>query len=959
MTEPLQGAGKIEGSMDESLLKRRLAEQKAGVVDALEIEKLSAEQMRQALQELRIHQVELEMQNEELRRIRKDLEASRARYSSLYNSAPVGCFTLSAKGLIVEANHTAATLLGTNLSAMLEWPFSSFIHEEDHDTYYTHRKLFLETGQPQSCELRMLSIGRERFWARLELVLTADDDHGPVCRIVMSDISANKRAELERQANEARVRHLNDVLLAMGKVRSILNREKDPLQLLRGVCDSLVQTRGYVMVWVGRTEEGSKRVVPVAHSGGVAKFLQHATITRDDGPTGQGPAGEAIRERRPAVFADLANDSRCAAWKDKAVAKGVASIAAVPMIYRERLLGVLSVKADSPHAFDAEEVSLLEGLAADIAHGLQSLEDELARRKVENELSAQKSILEKIFENAPYILMLVDIEGRVLKINRTGLAFSGRHEDMIPGLRPGEVINCINSFVGSGCMRNPQCASCQVRSSVMHTFETGESAYNIESRYTVRSGAADIAVDVLVSTTIVKDSGSNAVLVSITDITERKRTAVALRENEERLRLLIEHAPIELAMFDRDMRYLSCSRKWLEDFRLGHRDLTGLSHYEVFPDLPEKRKQVHRRALAGEVLKADEDLFEMGDGSVKWIRWEVRPWRDAAGDVGGIVIFSEDITELRRARYLLGVERDLALKLAATGDLAEAMQHLLSACLEFEELDSGGVYLFDRETGGLKLVSYRGFSDSFAKKMSFLEPLAPHANSVMQQVEPYYWSKPISFRGVDELIAKEGLTAMGCLPVRYEGRVVAQLYLCSHVLPEIPPRLRVALEHIFSHIGGVVERVGLAETIRRQREELKDANGALKLLLKQREMDRDELEESFVANVKNLVLPYLEKLKKTRLDGDQKRYLGLVETYLLEISSPFAKRISAPLLGLTPMEIRVADLIRQGLSSKEIADLLRISEYGVIFHRQNIRGKLRLTGKKLNLQIFLNTLTKL
>ncbi|MDR3555489.1 MAG: PAS domain S-box protein [Syntrophobacteraceae bacterium] len=959
MTEPLQDPGKIHGSMDESLLMRRLAEQKAEIVDALEIVKLSAEEMRQQFHQLRIHQVELERQNEELRRLREDLETSRARYSSLYNSAPVGCFTISAKGLIVEANHTAATLLGTNLSAMLKWPFASFIHEEDHDAYYSHRRLLLETAQPQACELRMLRVGREKFWARLELVRTADDDHASVCRIVMSDISVHKRGELERQVNEARVQHLNDVLLAMGKVRSVLNREKDPLKLLRGVCDSLVQTRGYVMVWVGRTEEGSKRIVPVAHSGGGAKFLQHATITWDDGPTGQGPAGKAIRERCPAVFADLANDSRYAAWKDMAVANGVASIAAVPLIHRERLFGILSVKADRPQAFDAEEVALLEGLAADIAHGLQSLEDELARRKVENELSAQKDILEKIFENAPYILMLVDIDGRILKINRTCLAFSGRTEDMIPGHRPGEVINCINSFVGSGCMRNPQCASCQVRSSVMHTFETGESTYNIESHYTVRRGGEDIAVDVLISTTIVKDSGSNTVLVSITDITERKKTAVALRENEERLRLLIEHAPIELAMFDSAMRYLSCSCKWLEDFGLGNRDLTGLCFYEVCPCLPERWKQVHRRALAGEVLKADEDLLEMGDGSVKWIRWEVRPWRDAAGDVGGIVIFSEDITELRRARHLLGVERDLALKLAATGNLAEAMEHLLSACLEFEELDSGGVYLFDQETGGLKLVCYRGFNDSFAKKMSFLEPLAPQANSVMQQVEPYYWSKPISFWGFDELIAKEGLTAMGCLPVRYQGGVVAQLYLCSHALPEIPPRLRVALEHIFSHIGGVVERVGLAETIRSQREDLKDANGALKLLLKQREMDRDELEEAFVANVKNLVLPYLGKLKKTRLDSDQKSYLALLETYLLEISSPFAKRISAPLLGLTPMEIRVADLIRQGLSSKEIADLLRISEFGVIFHRQNIRGKLRLTGKKLNLQIFLNTLTKL
>jgi signal transduction histidine kinase len=78
---------------------------------------------------------------------------------------------------------------------------------------------------------------------------------------------------------------------------------------------------------------------------------------------------------------------------------------------------------------------------------------------------------------------------------------------------------------------------------------------------------------------------------------------------------------------------------------LGERDLRGLSHYEVFPEIPERWRDLHRRALAGEVLRADEDPFERADGRVQWLRWEIRPWYEGAGEVAGIVAFSEDTTE--------------------------------------------------------------------------------------------------------------------------------------------------------------------------------------------------------------------------------------------------------------------------------------------------------------------------
>jgi len=122
-----------------------------------------------------------------------------------------------------------------------------------------------------------------------------------------------------------------------------------------------------------------------------------------------------------------------------------------------------------------------------------------------------------------------------------------------------------------------------------------------------------------------------------------------LTESEERLRLFVEHAPAALSMYDREMRFLVASRRWINDFNLDDNSFLGRSHYEVFPEIPERWKVLHRRCLAGEVLSADEDRFDRADGSVQWLKWEIRPWKDAAGNIGGIVIFSEDITARKQA----------------------------------------------------------------------------------------------------------------------------------------------------------------------------------------------------------------------------------------------------------------------------------------------------------------------
>ena len=157
--------------------------------------------IRQTLHDLRVHQTELEMQNEELRRAQGELEAARERYFDLYDLAPVGYVTLSESGLILEGNLTAATLLGVARGVLVKRAFAQFIHSEDQELYYRHRQQLLATAVPAAagktteCELRLRRRDGTAFWARLDATVAPAADGTRVSRITLHDISGRKQAE--------------------------------------------------------------------------------------------------------------------------------------------------------------------------------------------------------------------------------------------------------------------------------------------------------------------------------------------------------------------------------------------------------------------------------------------------------------------------------------------------------------------------------------------------------------------------------------------------------------------------------------------------------------------------------------------------------------------------------------------------------------------------------------------
>jgi PAS domain S-box-containing protein len=117
------------------------------------------------------------------------------------------------------------------------------------------------------------------------------------------------------------------------------------------------------------------------------------------------------------------------------------------------------------------------------------------------------------------------------------------------------------------------------------------------------------------------------------------------------MKVFVNEAPAAIAMFDNDMRYIAASKRWYSDYNLAGESIIGASHYDIFPEIPERWLQIHQRCLSGATERAEEDLFERADGTKQWIRWEIKPWMsdESPPRIGGIVMFSEDITSLKLA----------------------------------------------------------------------------------------------------------------------------------------------------------------------------------------------------------------------------------------------------------------------------------------------------------------------
>jgi PAS domain S-box-containing protein len=200
---------KAKKAVDKTELRKR-AEKEFEIKDSNTIgaSGMTPEKTADLIHELQVHQIELKMQNDELRRIQDYLENTRDKYTHLYDFAPIGYFTVDENRLIDEANLTFASLLGVVRSDLVGKPFNRFVLKEDQDIFYKHRQILLETQTPQSCELRLVGKGGHAFFVRLEAIIIQNTNNVDQVRVSASDITESKKTEKMLKENEKKYRTL-------------------------------------------------------------------------------------------------------------------------------------------------------------------------------------------------------------------------------------------------------------------------------------------------------------------------------------------------------------------------------------------------------------------------------------------------------------------------------------------------------------------------------------------------------------------------------------------------------------------------------------------------------------------------------------------------------------------------------------------------------------------------------
>ena len=440
-----------------------------------------------------------------------------------------------------------------------------------------------------------------------------------------------------------------------------------------------------------------------------------------------------------------------------------------------------------------------------------------------------------------------------------------------------------------------------------------------------------------------RNSMISAVRVSRDLIRQIQNQSSALQASEARYRLLAENSTDVIWTVGLDMRltYISPSVKRLLGFT-GEEAISRTMEQAFTPAAFEKSMKIFAEEMAVESAgRADPNqsrILELElvhkDGSTVPVECNFSFLRDPAGKAISIIAIARDISERKRGEHALRKSEEHYRSLFE--NMLEGFAHCKMIFEDEQPVDFEYLavnYAFEHLTGLKNVVG---------RRVTEVTPGIRDSNSELFQI---YGRVALTGRPERFETYVHGLGLWFTISVysHEKGTFVAIFYdISGRKKAEFD--LKVANEALEKRVD---ERTS---ELKAKTANLEEVNTALKVLLDRREEDRKELEEAIAGNLKNLVLPYLEKLGRTRLSDDQATYLSILQSHLAEIESRFVKRLSLHHMGLTPTEIQIAVLIRDGKETKEIAEILHISVKAVEFHRNNIRRKLNIKNKKENLR---------
>jgi len=581
-------------------------------------------------------------------------------------------------------------------------------------------------------------------------------------------------------------------------------------------------------------------------------------------------------------------------------------------------------ESDLKHALDRLEHEVEIRTAELQMKNRQFMEEIGDRKRVEEALAASEDRYRSVIDNVGIGISLISPSMEILALNR-------QMRNWFPGIDVAQKPVCHRAF--NVPPRHEICPWCP-------TAKTLRDGQVHESVTETPSGDGVRHYRIVSSPVMDRDGRVTAAIEMVDDITERRRAQQAVSDSEARYRAIFETTGTATMIVEEDMTISMVNAEFEKESGFSKDEIEGKRRWTEFihgEDL-EQMKEFHtRRRIDPETVpRIYEVRFRDRSGRVRSVTMTVSMIPGTKKSVASLM----DITVRKQAEERLKESERF---------LADVIDFLPDATFVID--GDGKVIAWNRaieEMTGVAAAEMIG-KGNYEHAIPFYGERRPILIDLALKPDRRYEATYVSTeRGETVLIGEAYMPALKGGDVYLHGT--------ASVLRDSAGNLIGAIESI----RDITERRRMEEALRKREEELEhksqnleEMNTALRVLLKHREEDKSELEERLLSNVKKLVVPYVEKLKKSRLTVEQASYVEILDDHLQDILSPFLRNLGTRYLNLTPKEIQVASLIREGKTSKDIAEILGVSARAVDFHRDNIRIKLGIKNKKANLRSYL------
>ncbi len=402
------------------------------------------------------------------------------------------------------------------------------IHPDDHDNFFQaiHNPLHLNNNHSVN-EYRIISKDGTVHWMAFTIRNVEKGVDGKALRIsgTVTDITLQKQTESE-------LRRLNRAHLAISNCNQALFHSSDEIELLNTICRIIVETGGYKLAWVGYPEQDeAKSIRPIACAGFDEGYLNKLVISWADVAHGHGPAGTAIRTGMPCCSRNILKDPQFEPWRTEAESRGFASIQSFPLKDGEAVFGALTIYSSIPEAFDVEETKLLMSLSENLAYGISMLRTRKAHSLADNELHQSEERYRSLFQNKHNVMLIIDPKGgAIIDANPAAVNYYGWSREELCLMKIGQ----INLLKDKEIQSEMELARSEKRNYFLF-------------RHLLANGSVR---DVEVFSGPITMQGRSLLYSIINDITERKKTEIALKKSEARFRLLFENHSAVMILLD-------------------------------------------------------------------------------------------------------------------------------------------------------------------------------------------------------------------------------------------------------------------------------------------------------------------------------------------------------------------------------------------------------------------------